>query len=106
MKRFNIKDSGERGWFIGDFDLAVYRTKDFEVNYQVNERRQTATHVHKIVAEINLVISGSLVANGEQFGPGEICMFEPGDICQLEYLEDTTTVTIKVPSVPTDKHYL
>ena len=52
MRRFNLKDSGARGWFIGDFDGAVHRTKDFEVTYQKNSRSQTASHIHKLAYEI------------------------------------------------------
>jgi hypothetical protein len=106
MKRFKLSDSGSRGWFIGDFDHAVYRTKEFEVNYQKNSRGPTPSHTHKIVHEIQLVISGRMLVNGEIFLPGDICMLEPNDISQIEYLEDTETVAIKFPSVPSDKHYL
>lgn len=106
MKRSNLNDTGARGWFIGDFPEAVYRTKDFEITYQKNPRSQTASHIHKIAHEITLVISGRQICNGEMFGPGEICILEPGDISQIEYLEETEVVTVKVPSVPSDKHYL
>lgn len=106
MKRFNLSDSGARGWFIGDFDDAVHRTKDFEICYQKNPRGQTASHIHKIAHEITLVISGRQICNGQMFGAGEICVLEPGDISQIEYLEETEVVTIKVPSAPLDKHYL
>ena len=106
MKRYKLSDCGARGWFIGDFEGAVWRNKDFEVTYQKNPRSQTASHIHKLAHEITLVISGSQICNGQLFGPGEICMLEPGDISQIEYLEETEVVTIKVPSVPSDKHYL
>jgi len=106
MKRFNLSDSGARGWFIGDFDNAVWHTKDFEITYQKNPRSQTATHLHKVAHEITLIISGSQICNGELFSAGEICMLEPGDISQIEYLEETEVVTIKVPSIPNDKYYL
>jgi hypothetical protein len=106
MRRSSLKDSGVRGWFIGDFDGAAYRTKDFEVTYQKNLRSQTASHVHKIAYEITLVISGRQICNGEMFIAGDICVLEPGDISQIEYLEETEVVTIKTPSVPSDKHYL
>jgi hypothetical protein len=106
MKRSSLNDTGARGWFIGDFPEAVYRTKDFEITYQKNPRSQTASHIHKIAHEITLVISGRQICNGEMFGPGEICILEPGDISQIEYLEETEVVTVKVPSVPSDKHYL
>lgn len=106
MKRFRLEDSGARGWFIGDFDGAVYKTKDFEVTYQKNTRSQTASHIHKIAYEITLVISGRQICNGQMFEAGDICVLEPGDISQIEYLEETEVVTIKTPSCPSDKHYL
>ena len=106
MQRYKLSDSGARGWFIGDFDGAVYRTKEFEVTYQKNPRSQTASHTHKLTYEITLVISGRQLCNGEIFGAGEICVLEPGDVSQIEYLEETEVVTIKTPSIPNDKYYL
>jgi len=106
MRRSSLKDSGARGWFIGDFDGAAYYTKDFEVTYQKNPRGQTASHIHKLAYEITLVISGRQICNGQMFAAGDICILEPGDISQIEYLEETEVVTIKTPSVPSDKHYL
>ena len=106
MRRSSLKDSGARGWFIGDFDGAVHRTKEFEVTYQKNPRSQTASHIHKLTYEITLVISGRQLCNGEIFGAGEICVLEPGDNSQIEYLEETEVVTIKTPSIPDDKYYL
>jgi hypothetical protein len=106
MKRFNLSDSGARGWFIGDFDGAVHRTKDFEICYQKNPRTQTPSHIHKLAYEITLVISGRQIVNGQIFAAGDICVLEPGDISQIEYLEETEVVTIKVPSIPSDKYLL
>ena len=106
MQRYKLSDSGVRGWFIGDFPDAVFQTKDFEVTYQKNPRSQTASHIHKLVFEITLVISGSQICNGEIFKAGDICVLEPGDISQIEYLEETEVVTIKTPSIPSDKYLL
>jgi hypothetical protein len=106
MQRYKLSECGARGWFIGDFDGAVHRTKDFEVTYQKNPRGQTASHIHKLAYEITLVISGRQICNGQMFEAGDICVLEPGDISQIEYLEETEVVTIKTPSVPSDKHYL
>ena len=106
MKKTKLSDCGARGWFIGDFEGSIWPTKDFEVTYQKNPRNQTASHIHKIAHEITLVISGRQICNGEMFEAGDICILEPGDISQIEYLEETELVTIKVPSVPSDKHYL
>jgi hypothetical protein len=106
MQRYKLNNTGARGWFIGDFDGAVHRTKDFEVTYQKNPRTQTPSHIHKLAYEITLVINGRQIVNGEMFTSGDICVLEPGDISQIEYLEETEVITIKVPSVPNDKHYL
>ena len=106
MKISKLSECGDRGWFIGDFAKAAYQTKEFEVTYQKNSRGQTASHIHKIVHEITLVISGRQICNGQMFEAGDICILEPGDISQIEYLEETEVVTIKTPSVPSDKHYL
>ena len=106
MKTSKLSECGARGWFIGNFAKAAFKTKDFEVTYQKNSRGQTASHIHKIVHEITLVISGRQICNGQMFEAGDICILEPGDISQIEYLEETEVVTIKTPSVPSDKHYL
>jgi hypothetical protein len=106
MKRFKLSDSGARGWFIGDFDSAVHRTRDFEICYQHNPRGKTDSHTHKQITEITLVISGRQLCNGQMFESGDICVLEPNDISQIEYLEDTEVVTIKTPSIPLDKYYL
>lgn len=106
MKRFKLSDAGARGWFIGSFPGAVYHTNEFEVCYQYNPRGKTPTHYHKELTEITLLISGRCLLNGEIFESGDIHILYPGDISQLEYLEDTQVVTIKTPSIPSDKHYL
>jgi hypothetical protein len=65
-----------------------------------------ADSVNKLTYEITLVISGRQLCNGEIFSAGEICVLEPGDISQIEYLEETEVVTIKTPSIPSDKYLL
>ena len=106
MKRFQLSESGARGWFIGDFPEAVFRTRDFEVNYQVNPRSKSPSHFHREIHEIQLIIRGRMLVNGEIYEAGEIFIFEPGDNCQVEYLEETETVTVKTPARPTDKYLL
>ena len=106
MKHYKLSDSGARGWFIGDFPEAVFRTKDFEICFQHNPRSKPDSHIHKEITEITLVISGRQLCNGEIFEAGDICVLEPGDVSQIEYLEDTQVVTIKSPSIPSDKFML
>jgi hypothetical protein len=106
MKYLKLSNSGARGWFIGDFPEAAFRTKDFEVCWQTNPRGHVASHYHKQITEITLVVSGRVLTNGTICSVGDIYIFEPGDISQIEYLEETEVVTIKTPSIPSDKHLL
>ena len=106
MKEFKLSDSGARGWFVGDFAEAVFRTKDFEVGLQTNPRSYCPSHYHNDIIEITLIVSGKVLTNGKLFGPSEGYVLYPGDISQMEYLEETTIITIKSPSLPSDKHLL
>ena len=107
MKKFRLSDSGARGWFIGDFPEAVVRTQDFEVCYQTDcQTYNVQDHYHKIITEIQLVVRGCLVVNGEEFRPGDICVLEPGDEYRSHYLEPTDVVAVKFPSRPDDKYTL
>ena len=106
MKKFKLSESCVRGWFIGDFDRAVFRTDQFEVNWQTNPRKQADSHYHKEITEIQLITRGRMLVNGEIYQAGDIFVFEPGDLCQVEYLEETDTVAVKVPARPSDKYLL
>lgn len=105
MKKFRHSDTGNRGWFIGDFERAVVRTKDFEVCWHCNPAGAKDTpHLHKIITEVQLVTQGRMIINGVEFGPGDIYVSEPGEEYYAEYIEDTKVVAIKFPSIPTDKY--
>ena len=107
MKRFRHSDSGQRGWFIGDFPEAVVRTQEFEVCWQGNPAgARDIPHFHKIITEVQLVIKGRMIINGEEFAKGDIYVSEPGEHYIAEYLEDTEVVAIKFPSIPSDKYLI
>jgi quercetin dioxygenase-like cupin family protein len=107
MKRHRLSESGDRGWFIGAFDRAVWKTPDFEVGYMFNPKGDVSPkHYHKEAKELSLIASGRVIANGEEFGPGDMFEIDPGEHLYCEYLEDTITVCIKTPSCPQDKYYV
>lgn len=107
MKKLQHSDTGDRGWFIGDFAQAAIKTKDFEACWQWNEAGVKDTpHYHKVITEVQLITRGRMIVNGVEFGPGDICITEPGDHYYGEYLEDTEVFAIKFPSIPTDKYYI
>lgn len=106
MKEFKLSESGARGWFVGDFAEAVFQTKDFEVGVQTNPRGPCASHYHADITEITLIISGEILTNGKIFTAGQGYILYPGEISQSEYIKETTLISIKTPSIPTDKHLL
>lgn len=107
MERFRLRDAGQRGWFVGQFDGAVFKTDACEVAYQFNAKGDhCAAHTHKIATEINLIASGSVTVGNETFSTGEGFIMTPGDICECRYHEDTYTVVVKVPGVLNDKYLI
>jgi len=101
MKKYKLSEAGDRGWFVGNFDRAVWRTPMFEVAYMFNHKGDVSpTHVHKIGRELSLIASGHVVANGEHFTAGELFEIDPNEELYCEYLEDTITVCVKTPSDP------
>jgi hypothetical protein len=106
MKNYKLSDSGARGWFIGNFPEAVLKTKDFEVCYRTVLRGHVASHIHHEITEVTLIASGRALTNGKIYTAGDIYIMEPGDISQTEYLEETSVITVKTPSIPSDKELL
>ena len=98
MKTLRI-DNMVRGWFVGAFEPTAYHTNEFEVGYQTHRKGAIDHHFHPIVTEINLVVSGSMILHGKQLGPGDIFILEPYEITNPEFLEDTSIVCVKVPSI-------
>lgn len=107
MKKFKHSESGERGWFIGNFAGAVFQTADFECCWQANPAgKKDIPHYHLKATEIQLVVKGRMIINTEEFSVGDICILEPGEPYYAEYLEDTEVFAVKTPSVSNDKYYI
>lgn len=100
----NIKDF-IGGWIIGDFDKSVLKTKDFEVGYKVHPKDDNwPEHFHKVATEYNVVISGKCIIMGKELSEGDVFIIHPLEVSKPIFLEETTLLTIKVPSVPGDKY--
>lgn len=102
MKTENIKNF-TKGWFIGNFEPTMLKTSEFEVSLQTHFKGDVPEkHYQKICTEYNLVINGSLIANGVKLRSGDIFVFEPGEVTVVEFLEDSNIVCIKAPSLGID----
>lgn len=103
MKIFELKDF-ERGYFIGDFFKAVFRTNNFEVSYKFHKKGDVhERHYHQYTTEFILVTQGSLIVNKNKIVKGQLFILEPYMVNEIDYLEDTELVVIKSPSLPNDR---
>jgi hypothetical protein len=92
------------GWFIGDFEPAILRSKEFECGMKKYDAGHIEdSHVHKQATEITLITDGVCTINDVIFASQDICVLEPGDIAKFIAITNCTTVVIKVPSIPGDK---
>lgn len=94
-----------RGWIVGDFEPSVLRTAGFEVAVQryVAGAREPR-HRHDLAIEITVVLEGEVRVDGVAYGAGDILVVERGEAIAFEAITDATTLVVKTPSVPGDKH--
>ncbi|MDD4981570.1 MAG: hypothetical protein WC329_03215 [Candidatus Omnitrophota bacterium] len=105
MRKSNL-DKMIRGWFIGDFPRAVYRTTEFEVAVKSEKAgARVNKHFHKVASEITLVVRGIIRLNKKNFAKGDIIVIGPGEAVDYRVVKDAVTVIVKVPSVQKDKYY-
>lgn len=93
------------GWFVGAFEPTALHLEAAEVavkHYRAGEAE--AVHVHRLATEVTLVLSGRARMCGREIGPGEILVLHPGVASGFHAITDVTTVVVKSPSVPGDKH--
>tara|TARA_R100000734_G_C3311922_1_gene102850 strand:- start:1176 stop:1499 length:324 start_codon:yes stop_codon:yes gene_type:complete len=104
MKIFKMKDM-KGGWFIGDFEPSVLKTKKFEVGHHVHKKGDdTSNHYHKDSTEINVIIKGKMIVNKKELIAGDVFVFEPYVVSEAEFIEDTELIVVRDSSNTTDKY--
>jgi hypothetical protein len=92
------------GWFVGNFDKAIYKTKGLEVSFKIHKKDEKWDwHYHEHLDEINLLVRGTMTLQGKTFVPGDIFVLEPMEIADPVFHEDCEVVCIKVPNFTNDK---
>jgi quercetin dioxygenase-like cupin family protein len=94
-----------KGWFVGDFEPTLYRTRAVEVGmkrYRAGDAE--AAHFHKIATEITVVTEGEVEMNGQRYIAGDIIVMEPGEITDFRALTDAATAVVKIPGAVNDKY--
>lgn len=67
MKKYNVKNF-IRGWFIGDFEPSLVKTKNFEVAIQSYKKGdKEKTHIYKVADEFTAIVKGSCKLNGKLY---------------------------------------
>ena len=104
IELYNIDDF-VGGWFIGNFEPSLNKTKDFEVSIKTHEKGEIwDKHYHKIATEYNYVIGGQVEINGVVYKKGDIFVVPPMEIVDPNFLETCEIVCVKTPSAPNDKY--
>lgn len=104
MKTAKLSDM-HRGWFIGDFEPGVLRTRDFEVGVLTHLKGESwAAHYHEIATEYNVLLEGRMRIADRELAAGDIFWFEPGEVADPEFLEDCKVLCVKTPSIIGDKY--
>jgi hypothetical protein len=106
MQIFKIENM-YKGWFIGDFEPSVFKTKDFEVGTTLHPKgSKWERHYHKKSTEITWLIQGKMKIQDSIIQEGEIFVIPPYEIADPEFLEDCKVLVIKTPSDTSDKYLI
>jgi hypothetical protein len=104
MKTYKIDDF-KGGWFIGNFEPTLLKTKDFEICYKRHTKDEVwPSHYHAVATEYNCLVSGSMSVNGQLLQPGDIFVIEPNEIAVPRFLENCDIIVVKTPSIVGDKY--
>lgn len=104
MEIFRLDDM-VRGWFVGNFDPSVFKTRSVEVGIKTYKKgAREEVHHHKIATEITTIIEGRVRMRDKIYQRGDIVMIYPGEATDFEALEDSTTVVVKIPGANDDKY--
>jgi quercetin dioxygenase-like cupin family protein len=92
------------GWFIGNFEPAIFKSDQFEVSYKEFKAGDSEPEHYQLKAtEITLITSGTAKLGDMILQKGDILTIPPLESAGFQALSDVTLVAIKFPSVPNDK---
>lgn len=93
------------GWFIGNFEPTLYKTKACEVAVKrYSKGSKEAKHFHMIATEYTAIVSGKVKMFEKEYSAGDIIVTEPGEATEFEALEDSINVVVKIPGANNDKY--
>lgn len=95
----------KKGWFVGDFEPSIFRSKDVEVGHHKHKRgEETIPHYHKETTELNYILKGTLMVSGALMNAGQMWTYEKNEVSDVQFLTDVELIVIRWPSIPHDKY--
>ena len=106
MKKIKLSDFF-RGWFVGDFEPTLFKSKEIEVAVQVYKKNHIEPeHFHKVSTEITFMIKGKAFFNDQLISEDEGIIIFPGETNIFKAVTDCKTLVVKFPSIPKDKYLI
>ncbi len=94
-----------KGWFIGDFEPSLFKTKDVEVGVKMYKKGDFEDHHHhKIATEFTVIINGTVEMSNKLYHHGDIIKIRPNISTNFKAITDVTTVVVKLPGASNDKY--
>lgn len=94
-----------RGWFLGDFQPSIFRTKDIEIGVLTHKHDENwPFHYHAVATEYNILLDGHMILNNIPLHKGNHFVLRPCELACPKFLSDCTILCIKIPSVIGDKY--
>lgn len=104
MKKYRL-DEMTNGWFVGDFEPSIIKTKSCEVAIKTYKKGHLEKkHFHKESYEITCIIKGVARINSEKYHAGDLILIDPYEKAEFEALENVITVVFKSKSIKGDKY--
>src|SRR6185369_14722261 len=101
--KMNIKDF-KKGWFVGDFDPSLWKTKNVEVGLRWNNvGDKEPRHYHKANTEYVVFAVGKHRLDDTVYTDGEMLVIHPYMSSDYECLESGYCLTVRDKSNPKDK---
>jgi len=92
------------GWFIGNFQPSVHKTKDFEASVKYFKAgEEEKEHFQRVAWEVTVIVHGEAMIGSEICKAGDIITIEPLETAGFRAITDVSLVAIKFPSLPNDK---
>jgi quercetin dioxygenase-like cupin family protein len=90
---------------MGNFEPSAYKTDDVEVCFKVHPKGEKwPKHYHKIATEINYLLHGKMVVQGDTLNAGDVFIIPPQEVADPEFLEDCELIVVKIPFAKNDKY--